>query len=106
MYPVTTGYSAPPKLPIIFMVPESVPANFPPISMQVPHDVGITRSLQKLAQPRASTTASGRCRKLARINKLPAPPKPVHASSLRVLLTLPVRRLRNEKINPPNNEPR
>ena len=43
----------------MFIVPERVPDSFPPTSMQAPHDVGMTRSLQKLAKPRASTTAIG-----------------------------------------------
>ena len=42
-------------LPSIFMAPETVPANFPPISMALAHAPGITRSLQKLAAPMAST---------------------------------------------------
>ena len=41
----------PPKLPIMFMLPESVPAKRPPTSMQVAQVPGSVRSLAKPAKP-------------------------------------------------------
>ena len=58
---MASGQSAPPKLPHIFIAPESVPACSPPISATELHATGITKSLQKLAMPIASIAASGLC---------------------------------------------
>ena len=50
---------AAPTLPIMFILPESVPAYLPPTSMQVLQLPGMVRSLQKLANPMASMASSG-----------------------------------------------
>ena len=39
------GATKPPRLPIMFMLPENVPANRPPTSMHAPHAQGRTKSL-------------------------------------------------------------
>ena len=57
--PITRGATAAPMLPIMFMLPESVPAYFAPTSMQVLQLPGIVRSLQKLANPIASMASNG-----------------------------------------------
>ena len=57
--PTTKGPAMPPKLPIMFMLPETVPAYLPPMSMQVAQLPGIVRSLQKLAMPIESIASNG-----------------------------------------------
>ncbi len=53
------GARMPAKLPIMFMEPATVPAYFPPISMQAPQAPGMTRSFEKLAMPIASMHQRG-----------------------------------------------
>ena len=57
--PITSGATAAPMLPIMFILPESVPAYSAPTSMQVLQLPGIVRSLQKLADPMASMASNG-----------------------------------------------
>src|SRR6185503_10991016 len=52
--PTTYGPATPPRLPIMFMLPDIVPAYLPPTSMHVLQLPGMVRSLQKLAIPIAS----------------------------------------------------
>mgnify|MGYP000479268904 CR=1 FL=1 len=47
------------KLPTMFMLPETEPADLPPMSMQVHQLPGMVRSLQKLARPIDSIASSG-----------------------------------------------
>src|SRR4051812_36323951 len=49
--PTTTGHKKPAKFPIMFMLPEKVPANRPPTSMHAPQPQGIVKSLNMLAAP-------------------------------------------------------
>src|ERR1035438_1564623 len=58
---MATGANAPPMFPTMFMVPETVPAYWPPTSMAAVQAPGITRSFEKLATPMASIARSGSC---------------------------------------------
>src|SRR6202011_1797044 len=90
----------------MFIVPESVPANFPPTSMQAPQDVGITRSLQKLANPMASIDHKGSCSCVESSTSTLAPAKPVIASVRRATRRLPVLRVNHAEKNPQKSEPK
>ncbi len=57
--PMTIGPAMPPKLPIMFMLPETVPAYLPPMSVHDAQLPGIVRSLQKLARPMAKIVSTG-----------------------------------------------
>src|SRR5436190_7892350 len=74
----------------MFIDPDTVPANFPPISMQEPQAGGITRSFEKLARPIAAMAQRGSVRLIEIVSIMDAPRKPVHAVSLRLRRTLPV----------------
>ena len=52
---MTIGETNPPRLPIMFIAPDTVPVNLPPMSMQAVHAPGIVRSLKKLAIAIAAT---------------------------------------------------
>src|SRR5262245_47123872 len=105
MNPVTAGARAPPKLPIMFIDPERVPAYLPPISMQAPQLPGMTRSLEKLANPmkRAAITGSLMCPE--RNSRAEAEQKPRIPKKRLVLATLPIFRAAMGEIQPQENEP-
>src|ERR1039457_2150846 len=50
---------APPMLPHMFMAPETVPAQGPPISIAAAQEQGMERSLAKLETPIARTASTG-----------------------------------------------
>jgi len=52
--PPTTGATNPARLPIIFIAAATVAVYAPPISTQASHEIGIVRSLAKLASPMAT----------------------------------------------------
>src|SRR5437867_6633116 len=98
------GHMAPPTLPIMFMAPEIVPAYLPPTSMQAPHEPGITRSFEKLANPIAIIAATGLARWTDRTRSALAPVTPMNAITFRVAATLCVRRVNGAEIAPMNND--
>src|SRR5579872_1697660 len=106
MRPIAVGETAPPRLPIMFMVPESVPAYLPPTSIHVPQEPGITRSLQKLAKPIATMADTGLARCTERMRSRLAPVNPMQAMSFRVRETLLSRRAMGVEIRPQKNDPR
>src|SRR5258706_16003755 len=105
IYPVMTGAKAPPKLPIMFIEPESVPAYLPPISMQAPQLPGITRSLEKLANPMKREAITGSLICPERKSIADAEQKPRIPKKRRVLATLPILRATMGEIQPPKKEP-
>ena len=100
------GAAAATKLPIMFMLPASVPQSLPPTSMQVAQLVGMTRSFAKLAIPRATIAQTGSLMCTDRAKQMAAPAKPVMANRRREIFLLPVSRSRNEATTPQHREPR
>src|SRR5437879_4299297 len=99
------GETTPPKLPIIFMAPDSVPAYLPPTSMQAPQLPGIAKSFEKLAIPMESIAQRGSGRNVDKIRNPVAPVKPRQAINRRVLTTLPVHLATGPEMNPQKSEP-
>ena len=65
MYPPVMGATTPPRFPIMFIEPASVPVNFPPTSMHAPQAPGMMKSFEKLAMPMASMPHNGSCNAVA-----------------------------------------
>src|SRR5258708_7003573 len=82
--------AAPPRFPIMFIVPDKVPALRPPTSMQAPHEPGMTRSFEKLAKASATTASTGLPINVEITMRLLAHRKPTQPSRRRVAVTLPV----------------
>src|SRR5579864_13948 len=99
------GDTTPPRLPIMFMVPDSVPAYLPPTSIQAAQLPGITRSLEKLAIPITIMAQVGSRSRLERIRNPVAPAKPMQAIRRRLLPTSPVQRFISGYRIPQTNDP-
>src|SRR5580693_261194 len=90
----------------MFMVPETVPANRPPISIAAGHAQGITRSLQKLATAIDSTAATAFSARVESNRKQEAPANPTHETNLRDHRRSAVRRTRKALAQAPAPLPR
>src|ERR1039458_8799335 len=89
---MTVAAMAPPMLPHMFMAPETVPAQGPPISIAAAHEQGMERSLAKLETPIARTASSGDSM-YVESTRNPAPAmNPRDATVRRALTMLPLRR--------------
>ena len=111
-----TGERAPPKFPIMFMLPASEPVCLPPMSMQAPQLPGMERSLPKLASPiarRAATpkvvrpppAAASCCSHTETRSITAAPHSPTQPSVRRARAVLPSRSARLAAIDPDTNDP-
>src|SRR6186713_2481393 len=105
MYGAMSGAARPAKLPIMFIDPDSVPANLPPTSMQAPQAFGITRSLQKLAIPMASIAGNGEPSWVAVYIKVAAPAKPIVDIMRRALRVLLIFAANRGEMKPENMAP-
>ena len=90
--PVRAGIATLANCPTMFMLPERVPQNRPPMSEQAVQLGGITRSLQKLEHPIATIAQRGSPMKAETARKQDAPAKPVTAIVFRALPAKPILR--------------
>src|SRR5438876_217620 len=84
------GETKPPKFPIIFIVPATVPTYLSPTSMHAVQEAGIVMSLKKLADAMATTARIGSCNRVAIVMQQAAPVKPITPVRRRVRLTPPI----------------
>ena len=89
-HPVKAGIATLANCPTIFMLPERVPQNRPPMSEQAVQLGGITRSLQKLEQPMATIAQTGFPIKADAARKKDAPVNPIEAILLRAFPATPI----------------
>src|SRR5258707_1038553 len=88
--PPNAGAANAARLPIMFIDPATVPAYFPPISMQVFQDGGIVRSLQKLAIPIRNMPQNASSRRVDMNKNAAAPRNPITEMKRRAIVTLPI----------------
>ena len=104
-HPVNAGIATLANCPTMFMLPERVPQNRPPISEQAVQLGGITKSLQKLEHPIATIAQRGSPIKAENARKQDAPAKPITAIIFLALPARPTFRISHASRYPQTREP-
>src|SRR5262249_17118057 len=89
--PNTIGDSAPPILPAMFIMPDTVPEYLPPVSIGTAQDGPIVHSRKNIEAVRHHTAVKAFSVKAAGTMNTPQPSRPVMATGRRPILALPLR---------------